>query len=92
MKKDFKPNIQKNDKIEFVNFLGLCKGCGLCVEFCPQKCIIYHKKNTDIYGQPAIDCDVNRCTFCKICERICPEDAILLKRPEGYNKDNSNKL
>jgi len=82
--KDFKPNLQKNNKIEFRNYLDLCKGCGLCIEYCPVQCIKFHQKITGVYGQPAIDCDVNRCTFCKICERICPDAAILVKRPNNY--------
>lgn len=79
--KDFQPNIQKNNKLIFINYLGLCKGCGLCVEYCPQKCITFHKTNRGIYDQPAVDCNVDKCTFCKICERLCPEGAIYLKRP-----------
>ena len=86
MKKSFKPNIQKNNKIQFENYLGLCKGCGLCIEYCPQKCLSFHKKNTGIYGQPAINCNVDKCTFCKICERICPDGAIFLKKTKKLIK------
>lgn len=54
----------------------LCKGCGFCVEYCPQK-IVQLKKETNSKGYTyAYQTDGDKCTGCKICAVVCPEAAI----------------
>jgi len=60
----------------------LCKGCGFCVEFCPRKVLElsdgYNKKG---YHPPtAVKPDA--CVSCGLCELICPEFAIYVKKIE----------
>jgi pyruvate ferredoxin oxidoreductase delta subunit len=45
-----------------------CKGCGICVQFCPEGCI--EIKN----GKAVIDYDY--CKGCLICVNECPVKAI----------------
>ncbi len=49
----------------------LCKGCRICVEFCPKKVLIM--KN----GKVKID-DIEKCIKCGLCELRCPDYAIYL--------------
>lgn len=46
-----------------------CKGCRLCVEFCPKKVL-------SIGIDKKVQADVANCISCKRCEEVCPEFAI----------------
>lgn len=70
---------KESAKMIFNNHLALCKGCGLCIAICPKKCLKYHQKNQGIYGQPAIDIDIDKCIQCRQCENICPDVAITIE-------------
>lgn len=61
------------------NFQDLCKGCGLCVARCPQKCLKFSRKDVGFLGTPSIECDVSKCTACKVCEKNCPDCAIRIE-------------
>ena len=53
-----------------------CKGCGFCIEFCPQKALIKSAEiNSHGYHLVCLD-DSDKCTGCNICDMICPEFAI----------------
>lgn len=47
-----------------------CKGCDICVKFCPERCLALDER------QIAILTDPDRCTGCRICEWLCPDLAI----------------
>ena len=53
-----------------------CKGCGFCIEFCPQKAL---QKSTEInshgYHVVYLDND-DKCSGCNMCSMVCPEFAI----------------
>lgn len=63
----------------------LCKGCELCVHFCPESILeMGDELNTKSYHYPhVLDDKEADCKQCRYCERICPEMAIFL---EGDNK------
>ena len=49
-----------------------CKGCGLCVDSCPPKCL-YLRSELNAYGvHPAVYTGEG-CTGCGICFYCCPE-------------------
>jgi 2-oxoglutarate ferredoxin oxidoreductase subunit delta len=54
----------------------LCKGCQVCLEFCPKKVISpLNKVNAAGYIPVAFNRDGD-CTGCGICAIVCPEVAI----------------
>lgn len=47
-----------------------CKGCGICVEFCPRK-VLRLSEN----GKAEVVA-ADRCIRCGLCEMLCPDFAI----------------
>ncbi|MFN2158741.1 MAG: ferredoxin family protein [Anaerolineales bacterium] len=55
-----------------------CKGCGLCIEFCPQG-ILQESINTNQKGYHYPEVIIGgeqECVNCEFCTLICPEFAI----------------
>ena len=49
-----------------------CKGCGLCIESCPPKCLIFARELSP-YGVHPARYTGHDCTGCGICFYCCPE-------------------
>lgn len=49
-----------------------CKGCGICVAFCPKKVLTLEKSKVNIANE-------NDCIKCGLCELRCPDFAIYLE-------------
>ena len=47
-----------------------CKKCGICVAFCPTKCLGKKADGTPIVEFP------EKCVHCETCDRLCPDFAI----------------
>ncbi len=60
-------------------FPGLCKGCGLCLQKCPQKCLSW-SDILGVYGTLTVQNDSSRCITCGICQKVCPDCALLVER------------
>jgi 2-oxoglutarate ferredoxin oxidoreductase subunit delta len=57
---------------------NLCKGCDICIEFCPTK--VFEKSgklNRKGYYLPVV-ARKKECTGCRICDLLCPELAIII--------------
>lgn len=55
---------------------GVCKGCGLCVYYCPRDVLrLSGKRNQHGYTIAEVY-DASDCTGCKLCEISCPDLAI----------------
>jgi 2-oxoglutarate ferredoxin oxidoreductase subunit delta len=53
-----------------------CKGCGYCIEFCPEDVLEASKDfNEKGYYPPQVRVE-GRCVNCTYCETICPEFAV----------------
>jgi len=78
--KNFKPKqfFDKNKTITV--FHGLCKGCGLCIEKCPFKALVFSKKDLGIYYSPTVEVDLKKCNACGICEITCPDSALKVEK------------
>lgn len=53
-----------------------CKGCGLCVETCPEKCIAMEGAVNSIGWQTVVFVKPDACNGCLMCAEICPDVAI----------------
>jgi len=59
----------------------LCKGCELCVFFCPKKVIMLSDQlNAAGYLPSAFNDSGGECTGCGTCAVVCPEVAIEVYR------------
>ncbi|MDD3661558.1 MAG: 4Fe-4S binding protein [Candidatus Dojkabacteria bacterium] len=82
MIKEFKPVITENDNVRHIVFAKLCKGCRLCQQVCPQKCLKLDETNRGVYNNQIVKCDVETCIACGLCEQICPDRAIKVEKKE----------
>ena len=54
-----------------------CKGCGLCIEFCPRGLIVLDPELNQRGVQPAmVGGEPETCTGCGNCAAMCPEAII----------------
>jgi 2-oxoglutarate ferredoxin oxidoreductase subunit delta len=58
----------------------ICKGCELCISFCPKKLITLADKLNQIGYVPASFKDDGECIACSSCALVCPEVAIEVYR------------
>ena len=56
-----------------------CKGCDLCVVFCPEK-VLEMTHRTNRLGWAIAELVRAGCTGCEICGRVCPDTAITILR------------
>ncbi|MEW6665095.1 MAG: ferredoxin family protein [Thermodesulfobacteriota bacterium] len=52
-----------------------CKGCGICVAFCPGKALEKDDREKACWVRP------EECNACGICELRCPDMAIEVRKP-----------
>ncbi|MCX6338862.1 MAG: ferredoxin family protein [Candidatus Aureabacteria bacterium] len=57
-----------------------CKGCGLCVEACPQGVIVMSKSLNDKGVHFAQAARLEDCTGCALCAVMCPEALIEVEK------------
>ncbi|MEE4310917.1 MAG: 4Fe-4S binding protein [candidate division KSB1 bacterium] len=50
-----------------------CKGCGICVEFCPHSVL-------GMEAGHAVVVNIDACTACGLCEIRCPDFAIMVEK------------
>jgi 2-oxoglutarate ferredoxin oxidoreductase subunit delta len=56
-----------------------CKGCGFCIEFCPQGTLeLSHRTNSKGYHPPSVIPE-NTCVNCGLCTLLCPDFAIYIE-------------
>jgi 2-oxoglutarate ferredoxin oxidoreductase subunit delta len=58
----------------------LCKGCQICIAFCPKRVIALSDKLSASGYTPVSFSDGGECTGCAICALVCPEAAIEVYR------------
>ena len=62
-----------------------CKGCELCIEFCPKSVLALSKGfNVKGYHYPVVLND--NCINCRLCVSVCPEYAIFSVAAAGRIK------
>ena len=60
-----------------------CKGCGLCVEFCPRHSLVLDPGLNASGVHFAVHQDDGECTGCANCALVCPECGIRILVDEG---------
>lgn len=61
----------------------LCKGCGLCIDACPQDVLKFHEKfNSKGYHYAYYIGE--GCTGCGVCFYACPEPEAIAVYKKGY--------
>lgn len=55
-----------------------CKGCGICVAFCPKKVLMLKREKVYVAAEG--------CILCGQCELRCPDYAIYLDEEEPSNE------
>ncbi len=58
-----------------------CKGCGICVEYCPTKVLELDDKEKAVAVRP------EDCICCKMCELRCPDLAIEVITEQGEDNE-----
>ncbi len=85
LKEGKEEKVQSSARAEVVVFDNWCKGCGLCVAFCPRGVL---KVNGD--GKVHVAAP-ERCTACHWCDTHCPDFAIIVRRVDetlGRGRDS----
>lgn len=54
----------------------LCKGCELCINFCPKKCLGLAEHFNAQGFRPAEMKKPDECIGCAFCARMCPDVVI----------------
>lgn len=65
-------------KVSFVE--AYCKGCGICVHFCPKKIILLAEHRNNQGYNPATIHEMEQCSGCAICARVCPDVVITIEK------------
>lgn len=66
-----------------------CKGCQLCIEWCPKQCIIVSPSINKIgYQFAEFKPGDTACTACGICFYVCPEPGTITVIAEGKKSSN----
>lgn len=65
---------KKSPRAEVVVFDNWCKGCGLCVAFCPLQVLRMNGGGKVHVAEPEL------CTGCGWCETHCPDFAIVVRK------------
>jgi len=67
--------------IEVIIDEELCKGCKLCINFCPKGLIEESKKlNSKGLFYAVFNDPEHKCNGCKLCAIMCPDVAITIKK------------
>lgn len=69
MNNNSKNDLNKDSKRIEIN-RELCKGCGICVAFCPKKVLELNENEKSVVKHS------DQCIYCGLCEQRCPDLAI----------------
>ena len=55
-------------------FSNWCKGCSICVKFCPTGVLVLDEDEHPVVAYP------EKCTACHWCDTHCPDFAIIVQK------------
>ncbi len=56
-----------------------CTGCGMCVKYCPEDCIILKNRKNPSKFKKLAEINYDFCKGCGVCAAVCPFKAIKMK-------------
>jgi 2-oxoglutarate ferredoxin oxidoreductase subunit delta len=66
---------RKGPRGEVTIYATWCKGCHICIEFCPTNALSMHPSgNHPVFSAP------DKCTACHFCDTHCPDLAIVVRK------------
>jgi len=71
-----KPAARKGPRGHVTIFSNWCKGCSICVSFCPTGVLVLDEDEHPVVAYP------EKCTACHWCDTHCPDFAIVVKKIE----------
>ena len=72
--------MQKENNVKIEINTEWCKGCGICVAFCPKEVLKVNQKDKAEVAR------LKDCIACRMCELRCPDLAIEIKTEEKVNQ------
>ncbi|HNT28581.1 MAG TPA: 4Fe-4S binding protein [bacterium] len=75
--KKFPEEVFENPKCTLRIIPELCKGCAICIEFCPVKALSLDRKRLIVTASA-----MEKCIACGMCELRCPDFAIVIDKKE----------
>jgi 2-oxoglutarate ferredoxin oxidoreductase subunit delta len=72
------PQKRKGPRGQVIVYGTWCKGCGICVAFCPPQVLALDEDQ-----QRPIVVAPEKCTACHFCDTHCPDLAIVVKNIEA---------
>ena len=72
------PAPKKGPRGEVTLYARWCKGCHICVDFCPAKVLAMDPDD----NHPHVAAP-EKCTACHFCDTHCPDLAIVVRKLEG---------
>jgi 2-oxoglutarate ferredoxin oxidoreductase subunit delta len=67
-----------------------CKGCGLCVRYCPRDVLVLSDDMNEKGYHPPRAVQPERCVACRLCELLCPEFCIfVVESADGSNSEDA---
>jgi len=69
--------VNKNKTGVFIDS-NFCKGCELCIHFCPENAIKIEENTYNAMGLHPVKWK-GECSLCGICFSVCPDNAIEIK-------------
>ncbi len=67
-------------------FEDMCKGCTICVDFCPTDVLLMVDVGSRWQGSVVMIDDIEACIGCMLCEIQCPDFAIDVHKPAKKKK------
>lgn len=67
-----------------------CKGCGLCLHFCPRQVLALSEEINEKGYQPVVVQHIENCAGCGICTLMCPDCVITLSNDKPSESKRQN--
>jgi 2-oxoglutarate ferredoxin oxidoreductase subunit delta len=84
-----KPQVVKGE-IHIIN--ERCKGCGFCIDYCPNKVLEFSEEFNEKGYHPPEVVNPDKCVCCGFCEEICPDFAIFVTQSNKFTSIDKEQL